>query len=150
MANKYHQGVYKVKNPKKYKGDPTNCIYRSSWERACMLWFDNHPSCIEWSSEETIVPYISPVDHKPHRYFIDFNAKFVLSNKKVQSFLVEVKPHHETQMPVKGNKREKTFLNEAMTFAVNQAKWDAAEKYATSIGAKFIVVTEKELWGNKK
>lgn len=115
-----------------------------------MLWFDNHPSCIEWSSEETVVPYVSPVDGKTHRYFVDFNAKFILANKKVQSFLVEVKPFAETQEPKRGSKREKTFLNECMTFAVNKAKWEAAEKYAASIGAKFIVVTENELWGKKK
>lgn len=28
----YKQGIYSLKNPQKYKGDPYNVVYRSSWE----------------------------------------------------------------------------------------------------------------------
>ena len=28
-----YKGYFKPKNPKKYKGDPTNIIYRSLWEK---------------------------------------------------------------------------------------------------------------------
>lgn len=145
MANKYHQGIYKPKNPKKYKGDPTGIVWRSSWEKVCCLWFDQHPKCIEWSSEEVVVPYVSPADGKVHRYFVDFSAKFIDGKNNVKSFLIEVKPHHETLEPKRGSKREKTFLTEAVTYAVNQAKWEAAEKYAEKIGSKFVVLTEYEL-----
>lgn len=32
VNKKYKQGKYLLQNPEKYLGDPTNVIYRSSWE----------------------------------------------------------------------------------------------------------------------
>jgi len=40
-----------------------------------MNWLDKNPDIISWASEEMIVPYISPVDGKWHRYFPDFLVK---------------------------------------------------------------------------
>lgn len=147
--SKYLQGFYKPKNPQKYRGDPTNIVFRSSWERSVMLWLDMHPACIEWGSEEIIVPYFSPVDCKMHRYFIDFVATFNTKTGK-QKFLIEVKPKAQTIAPVKGKKKEKTFLNEAMTYTVNQAKWKAAEAFAMERDMKFVVITEDELGIGKR
>lgn len=149
MARHYHQGKYKVKNPKKYKGDITNVVYRSSWEKNVLLWLDNHPNCIQFSSEEMIIPYYSPVDEKWHRYFVDFVATFKYRDGSVKKFMIEVKPYSQTLKPIKGKKKEKTFLNEAMTYTINQAKWEAAEKYAAEHGMYFIKMTEYEL-GLKK
>ncbi len=42
-----HQGYFKPKNPQKYKGDPTNIIYRSGWELKFMLYVDSHPEILE-------------------------------------------------------------------------------------------------------
>ena len=61
-------GKYKIKNKKKYRGNPNNIVYRSAWERKFMVFCDEHRSIIEWSSEEFSVPYRSPVDGKVHRY----------------------------------------------------------------------------------
>lgn len=148
--SKYLQGFYKPKNPQKYRGDPTNVVYRSSWERSVMLWLDTHPACTEWGSEEVIVPYFSPVDSKMHRYFIDFVATFKKADGSVQKFLIEVKPKSQTIAPVRGKKKEKTFLTEAMTYTVNQAKWSAAEAFALERNMKFVVITEDELGIRKK
>lgn len=141
---------YKVKNPRKYRGDPTMVVARSSWEKSVMLWLDTHSSCIEWHSEECIIPYYSPVDDKMHRYFVDFMATFKYRDGSVKKYLIEVKPKAQTIMPVKGKKKEKTFLNEAITYTVNQAKWEAAKKYATERGMFFVVVTEDELGIGKR
>ena len=46
------KGKYTPKNPIKYKGDPTNIIYRSSWELKFMKWCDLREDVIEWQSEE--------------------------------------------------------------------------------------------------
>ena len=43
---KYQQGIYKLKNPKKYKGNPDNIVYRSSWELKLLKWLDDHPQVI--------------------------------------------------------------------------------------------------------
>ena len=70
-----YQGKYRASFPRKYKGDPNNVIYRSSWEYKFMKWCDATPTVQEWGSEEIIIPYISPVDGKRHRYFPDFYVK---------------------------------------------------------------------------
>ena len=86
------KGKYKVKNPHKYKGDPTKVIYRSSLELKFMNFLDNHPDVSEWNSEEVVIPYLCPTDRKYHRYFVDFWMKRKNSSGEVQTFLIEVKP----------------------------------------------------------
>lgn len=137
---KYYQGRYKLKNPEKYEGDPTNIIYRSSWELRFMIWCDKNPSIIKFSSEETIVPYVSPLDGRYHRYFVDFKIKTV----KNEVYLVEIKPKAQT-LPPQGTKKTKRFLTESATFLTNQAKWEAAKRFAADRKWKFIVLTEIEL-----
>ena len=53
-----YSGRYKVKNPSKYKGDHTNVIYRSMWEKYAFKWCDNNSNVVEWSSEEVVIPYL--------------------------------------------------------------------------------------------
>lgn len=142
---RWDQAFYRPKNPRKYKGDPTQIVYRSSWEKRVMLWLDMHPACIEWSSETTVIPYRSPVDEKMHRYFVDFTVTMRQKNGEAKTFLLEVKPASQTVRPTKGKKREKTFLNEALTYEVNNAKWEAARKYASERGMEFLIVTEYDI-----
>ena len=70
---KTYKGVFKPKNPSKYRGDPTNIIYRSRWELLFMRYLDNNSGIKEWASEELIIPYRSPIDGRVHRYFPDFS-----------------------------------------------------------------------------
>ena len=65
-----YSGIYKVKNPKKYRGDFTNVVFRSGWELKVFIWCDNNPDIREWSSEEVVIPYFYAVDKKYHRYFL--------------------------------------------------------------------------------
>ena len=62
-----YSGKYRPTNPRKYKGDPTNVIYRSLWERKFMQWCDLNQNILEWGSEEFFIPYRSPVDKRVHR-----------------------------------------------------------------------------------
>ena len=140
---KYHQGIYKIKNPEKYAGDPTNVIYRSSWELKFMNYCDNNPAIIKWSSEETIIPYICGTDGRQHRYFVDFKIQIKRPDGTLQTYLVEVKPSKETLPPTTKNK--KRYLFEAKTFIKNQSKWRYAEQYCKDRGWLFKVITEKEL-----
>lgn len=150
MARGYPEPVkFTPVNFKKYKGDPTQIFYRSSWEKQVMLWLDNQKSCIEWNSECVIVNYFSPIDEKMHRYYVDFTATFKYPDNSVKKFLIEVKPKAQTMRPVKGKKKEKTFLTEAMTWTVNQAKWEAAKKYAAERGMIFMILTEDDIFGKK-
>ncbi len=135
-----YRGKYRVSNPRKYKGDARNVVYRSSWEYKFMQWCDSHPSVEEWASEEIIIPYISPVDGKRHRYFPDFYVK--VGNKK---YIAEVKPSYQTKEPKTQKRNTKKYISEVMTYAVNQAKFKAADEFCKDHGWEFMVVTEKEL-----
>lgn len=137
---------FTLKNPSKYLGDPNNIICRSSWERTFAKWADRHPQVKKWFSEEMCVEYFSPVDQKIHRYFPDFGM--ILENGK--RYVIEIKPYYQCIPPVKGKKRDKTYLAECATYAVNQSKWKAAKIFFNKQNIEFIVLTENELYGKKK
>ena len=142
---KYHQGKYKIKNRDKYLGDPDNIVYRSSWELKVLQWLDNHPDVISFSSEEIIIPYVSPADGRYHRYFPDFFVKIRSKDGTIKSMILEVKPHAQAIEPVKKTKITKRYINEVVTYGVNQAKWKAAEEYCKDRKWEFKVLTEHDL-----
>ena len=102
----YYQGKYKVKNYQKYKGDPTNVIYRSSWELKFLKYCDLNDNVLEFGSEEVIVPYMSPLDNRIHRYFPDFYIKVREKNGKIKKYLIEIKPKKQVIGPSKNPKRK--------------------------------------------
>ena len=53
-----YRGRYIPTYPKKYKGDPSNIIYRSLWERKFMVYCDRNEKILEWGSEEFFVPTV--------------------------------------------------------------------------------------------
>ena len=59
---KRYKGNFKIKNPQKYKGNPTNIIYRSLMELRFMKHCDTNDNILKWSSEEIAIPYISPIN----------------------------------------------------------------------------------------
>lgn len=142
---KYNQGVFKPKNPHKYKGDPTNIVYRSSWELKLMLYLDEHKDVVSWSSEELIIPYRSPIDGKIHRYFPDFVVTKINKEGKRETALIEVKPSAQTIPPKQQSKMTKKYLTEVKTWGVNEAKWKAAREFCRDRGWSFHIFTEKEL-----
>jgi hypothetical protein len=139
-----YKGVFKPINPQKYKGDPTRIIYRSRWELMFMSNLDSRPDVIQWSSEEIIVPYRSPLDNKIHRYFPDFWVKARQVDGTIKECLIEIKPFYQTQKP-KVTKNANRNISEAKTYAINSTKWDYARAYCEQRGWEFIVVTEKDL-----
>jgi len=142
---KSYVGKYRIKNPKKYKGDPTNVIYRSSWELKLMNYLDSNDSVLQWGSEEIAIPYISPIDGKIHRYFPDFIVK-AIHNNEIKYIMIEVKPLKYTEPPVVKKKKTKSYINEVMTWGVNKAKWEAARNFCDKKGWEFRILTEKELF----
>ena len=102
-----YKGRYKVKNLEKYKGDPTSVTYRSLWERKFMLYCDDNPSVLKWSSEEIVIPYRSPIDKKVHRYFPDFWIQIRNSQGIKEGILIEVKPKAQTNPPKKKSRETK-------------------------------------------
>ena len=146
-----YKGKYIPTNPKKYRGDPSQVIYRSLWERKLMVYCDRNNKVVEWGSEEVIIPYMSPKDGKLHRYFPDFYMKVKQSNGTHKRFIIEVKPKAQCKEPVKNPKRiTKKWFNEVVTYAVNQAKWKSATEYCENQGMEFKVLTEDHLFPQYK
>lgn len=140
-----YKGKYKPSYPQKYKGDPTNIIYRSLWERKFMVYCDLNEKVIEWGSEEIALPYRSPIDNKIHRYFPDFYIKVQEDSNQMKKYLIEIKPHKQTIPPTKSDRQTKKYLYEAYEYAKNQAKWKVAREFCEDRQWEFKVLTEKEL-----
>ena len=104
----YKQGIYQPVNQKKYigRGIPE---YRSSWELKFFQWCDKNENILEWSSESVIVPYVSPVDGKVHRYFVDGSIALQEGNE-VKRYLVEIKPSQQTKPPVESKRKKKSTM----------------------------------------
>lgn len=146
---KTYKGRYSPKHPEKYKGDPTNIIYRSLWERKLMVYLDENKSVILWSSEEIAIPYRSPLDNRIHRYFPDFYVKAIDKEGRIVEQLLEVKPKKETAEPKKRKRITRQYITEVTTWGKNQAKWKAAEEYCLDRGWQFKLITEDHLGLNK-
>jgi len=145
MAHSYRQGVFRPRNKEKYKGNVTNIIYRSGWELKYMVYLDKHPDVLKWSSEELVVPYISPVDGRMHRYFPDFIVWLRTPNGP-KTLMIEVKPKTQTQEPKIQKRITESYVRKVMTSGVNQAKWKAAEEFCKDKGWEFTIMTEDELF----
>lgn len=147
LLNTYmaYKGKFKPKNPSKYIGNPTNIIYRSLWERRFMLYCDNEENVISWGSEEVVVPYVSPIDNKMHRYYVDFIVEVRQKDGTKKVKLIEVKPMKQCSPPKKQSRVTKKYITEVKTWGVNSAKWKAAKEFAENRGWEFQILTEKEL-----
>jgi hypothetical protein len=141
-----YKGVFRPSNPKKYKGDANNIIYRSLWERKMMVYCDLNENVLEWASEEFFIPYHDPTTKKVRRYFPDFFIKYKDKDGNVRRSVIEIKPMRETVQPIatKG-KSKKTLITETINYARNQAKWKAAKEFCDDRQLEFRIMTEKEL-----
>lgn len=144
-----YKGKYQPSFPKKYKGDPTNIVYRSLWERTFMKYCDTNENILEWFSEEIAVPYRSPIDNKIHRYFPDFYIKVKESNGSIKKYIIEIKPKKQTLEPIPQKRKTKGYIYEVYEYAKNQAKWNAAKEWCADRGYEFKVLTEDNLFGVK-
>jgi hypothetical protein len=142
---KTYKGKFSPKNPQKYKGDPTNIVYRSLWELKVMKYLDGNNNILEWSSEELAIPYVCPTDNRWHRYFPDFIVKARKPDGSIQTMILEVKPKAQTIEPKVQSKRTRKYLTEVMTWGKNQSKWKAANEYCEERKWIFKLITEDNL-----
>jgi len=142
----YYQGKFSPKNYKKYKGDPTNIIYRSSWELTFMKYCDTNPNVLEWGSEEIVIPYKSPLDNRYHRYFVDFYIKVKEKTGVIKKYLIEVKPKKQTIAPNQNPKRKTKYWKQSVfEYVKNVAKWEAAKDWCEDRSMTFKILTEEDL-----
>ena len=105
-------------------------VFRSGMELRLFKHMDARQNVLSWSSEETVIPYVSPLDNRLHRYFVDVKATILLNNGTTKTFLIEVKEKSQTKPPnpPKPGKKKTRFLKESVTYAVNSVKWETARK----------------------
>ena len=119
------QGKFRPKNPSKYKGDPTNIIYRSSWELTVFKYLDTNPSILKWASEEMFVPYRHPLTNRISRYFPDCWLRYRNNKGEVVETVWEIKPKKHTVPPTVPKRKTKTWKYNAEQYVINDAKWKA-------------------------
>lgn len=110
-----------------------------------MNWLDKNDNIIEWGSEEIVIPYKSPVDGKMHRYFPDFFVRVKQSDGIIRAMILEIKPKKQTKPPVKKKRVTKQYIQEVVTWGINEAKWKAANEFCADRGWAFKVLTEEDL-----
>lgn len=87
---------------------------------------------------------MSPVDGKPHRYFVDIKAVFIQPDGTEKTYLIEIKPFDQT-IPPKPSRNKRVLMEAVATYQINQAKWEAARRYCNEMGYTFLIMTEYEI-----
>lgn len=144
-----YKGYFKPQNPTKYIGNPIQIMYRSLWERKFMKFCDSNNNIIRWGSEEVVVPYISPIDNKSHRYFVDFIVE-TKTPTGIKTLLIEIKPKKQCVEPIKKKKVSRSYISEVKTWITNTAKWKAAHEVSKNRGWEFKILTEDDLFRKRK
>ena len=137
-------------NVEKYVGQyPIVC--RSSWEYRYCQWLDVNKAVLEWSSEGHCIRYLDPFkQNRSRRYFPDYYV-CIWTGEGKKKFLVEIKPEKDLKPPPKNSKKSpKTLQIIEHTYIVNQAKFRAAEEYCKKMGYEFKILTEKQLFRDKR
>lgn len=113
-----------------------------------MQFCDMAESVLKWNSEEIVIPYRSPIDGKTHRYFVDFWIEVLNKEGKQECMLVEIKPKAQTTKPIiTENKLTRGKMQQLKDWLVNNAKWESARNFCDGRGWKFLILTEKEIFG---
>jgi len=146
-SDKFRQGLFRPKNTAKYIGrNPP--IYRSGFELRFFRWCDENTNVLEWASEAIIIPYVSPIDGKTHRYYTD-GVVAIKEQDGIKKYIIEIKPRDQVTAPKPGKKKNSTIIYENKRYIQNMAKWKAAEEWCKKRNYKFLILTEKELGLNK-
>ena len=96
MSSKYRQGIFTPVNQDKFIGN--KAIYRSGLELRFMRFCDSNDNVLRWGSENVIIPYISPLDGRVHKYYVD-NFVIIKEGEIIKKYLIEIKPSSQTAPP---------------------------------------------------
>lgn len=147
----FFQGLYKLINPQKYRGNPLEVVYRSSWEKRFMIYCDLNPGILQWESEPYKIPYVDYYG-KRRSYIPDFLV--ITTNSKNPSmynkYIIEIKPDKETREPTipQGYISPKQLKNIEYGYGVwykNKHKWAYAKEWCVKNDLEFKLITEKQL-----
>ena len=138
------KSIYKPRNPKKWINEG-KIQSRSGIEQKWFTFFDLNSSVISIASERIIIPYFDPVNNKQRKYYVDLIVKFRDKNGDIKIKLIEIKSYSESIAPKKPKRITNNYKSAVLTWITNQAKWEAATRFAIKKGWEFVVLTEKNL-----
>jgi hypothetical protein len=141
----FKKGIFTPQNQTKYVGRRP-LMYKSSYEYKFMNFLDKTAAVTEWSYESIVIRYVHPLTGRPARYYPDFLFTYKDTSGNTIIEMVEIKPYKQTIPPKAGKGKKQIYLlQEAKTWVVNKAKWEAAILYCSNKGIKFRIMTEKDL-----
>lgn len=141
-------GEFVPKNREKYIGKAETIIYRSSWELTALQFFDNNPNVVRWSYEDILIDYLKPLPNgnlKKAKYIPDAYVEYYNRKGELKKELLEIKPKKQTKRSRSRNVSQKMYEN--YVYAVNMAKWEAAERWCKRHGIVFRIITEISIFG---
>lgn len=146
------KGAYILQNKEKYIG-LLPILYRSSWEFAFCRFCDLNDKVVKWSCESLEIPYKttnSKGQVENHRYYPDFYVEMTANEPdKYQKLVIEIKPKHETQFPIKQKtqslKKMENYQYALMTYKKNLHKWTFTKEWCERRGLKYVIITEDDL-----
>jgi hypothetical protein len=151
---RYKQGKYLLQNLEKYLGNPSEIIYRSSWEHAFCRFCDINQNVRRWSAEGLVIPYQITNDKNQvenHRYYPDFYLEMITNgdSEKYDRVVIEIKPKAETNPPKAPQKQTLKMLENyeysLRTYKKNLHKWAFTKDWCEKRNIKFIIITEDDL-----
>jgi hypothetical protein len=146
------QGYFTPKNPSKYKGDPTQIIYRSGWEFKFFKFCDDNANVLEYASEPIGIQYWNSVDKREATYWVDGWMRTRNKEGREREWLIEIKPSKYI-LPPKApqrltEKQTMSYVRHAKAYLVNTDKFKAAKAYAKAHNMTFGIITENFLFGS--
>lgn len=141
-------GEFYPKNREKYIGKSEKIVFRSSWEQTALQFFDNNPNVVRWSYEDIKITYLKPLPNgnlKKATYTPDAYVEYINRSGELKKELLEIKPKKQTLRSRSRNVNQKMY--EDYVYAVNMAKWAAAERWCAAQGIAFRIITEVSIFG---
>jgi hypothetical protein len=153
---------YNLINPEKYYSTGRDLVCKSGWEYKFFHVMDFNPAVLNWGYECIKIPYQNPVTGRPSIYYPDIFCKLKNSDGNERYVLIEIKPAKFTTLPkkpkappaglesaraIKYQKRLNTYKSAIADYAINCAKWEAAEKWCQAHGVLWQIVSEKNTTG---
>ena len=94
---------------------------------------------------EVLDSYKSPVDKRVHRYFQTLLLKLRRTQETSKLMLLRLNLTNKLNHHRKKRRVTKSYIYECKTYAVNTAKWKAAQEWCADRKIEFKIITEKEL-----
>lgn len=147
-------GRYVLKNPGKYMGKgTTSIIYKSRNELVVFNGLDIEDKVIRWGYEIIRIPYFCRIDHKIHRYEVDIYCE-IKNGDTISRHIIEIKSSTDLlkpKQPTAHSIKSKTkYRYDMYTWIKNTDKWNAARQFCKQAGIRFIFLTEKDIFKQRR